>query len=153
MHRILRFATCLPMALWVGGIVFFSAFSAPIIFGRLLSLPDGRTLAGDIISGQIAGLHWLGLCCGCVYLAAAFAMRKERAASQRSGFLALAMLLLTAISQFFITPRVHALRDAAEPSRFALYHRLSTGAEGIVLLLGLIVLFLDSAPSLRGEHL
>jgi hypothetical protein len=64
------------------------------------------------------------------------------------------MLLLTCVSQFVISRRMHSIRaegaltqsEVLDPRRgeFDILHRLSTATEGVVFLLGLGAIFIES---------
>jgi uncharacterized membrane protein len=149
--KILRFVVLLSLVLWIGGIVFFSAVEAPAVFGVLTPVEGGRHLAGEIVSRSLGALHWMGLVCGVAFLIASSIIHKNFRTTQH--LLVVAMLLLTAVSQFGITPRLAAIRaetpqlEFASPAQradFDRLHRLSTMTEGAVLLLGLGVVGLVS---------
>jgi hypothetical protein len=146
MSSILKFLLLLSLILWLGGILFFATAVAPSLFAFLTPLTGGRVLAGNIVGQLLTTLHLGGLICGLVFLLCSTILsRKFRRASN---YLVLAMLALTAISQFAITPRIAAIRaesgqldrlsmDEARRMQFDRLHRLSTMTEGGVLLLGL----------------
>ncbi|GAC1648921.1 MAG: hypothetical protein NVS9B15_07910 [Acidobacteriaceae bacterium] len=160
------------LIVWIGGIIFFSAVEAPAVF-HVLGAADLRHLAGDIVSSSLAALHYMGLLFGAIFLGCDFAsrnlMRASNSASQvisRSSRLALPavlvglMMLLTAFSQFWITPGMHLVRQsnpqleqmlpsASARVQFDRLHRYSTFAEGAVLLLGLAVVALRATDSRR----
>jgi uncharacterized membrane protein len=150
MRTTLKFVVLLALILWIGGIVFFSAVVAPSVFTVLTPVEGGRHLAGEIVNRSLGTLHWMGLVCGVVFLVASAIIEKSFRLKQQ---LVLAMMLLTAVSQFGITPRLAAIRAKAPQLELALpaqraefdrLHRLSTMAEGAVLLLGLGVVGLVS---------
>jgi len=139
-----RFVVLLSLILWLGGIVFFSAVVAPSVFGVLSPVTGGRHLAGDIVNRSLGALHWMGLACGVIFLIASTIANKNFRRTQN--YLVIAMLLLTAFSQFGISRRMAAIRaespqlELASPAQradFDRLHRLSTMTEGAVLLLGL----------------
>lgn len=159
----------LALVLWIGGIVFFSAVEAPAVF-RVLGAPETLHLAGAIVSRSLTSLHYIGLTCGVIFILCTIAARAEvhklivtgdsvRMGAARGGNLsiplALIMMALTALSQFWITPRMHHLRatDTALEQQtsagsgraeFDRLHRYSTYTEGAVLLLGLGVVILTA---------
>jgi uncharacterized membrane protein len=147
----LKFLLLLALILWIGGIVYFSAVVAPYVFSVLTPVEGGRHHAGEIVNRSLGALHWMGLVCGVVFLIASSVIHKSFRVTQH--FLVIAMLLLTAVSQLGITPRLAAIRaeapqlEMASPVQradFDRLHRLSTMAEGAVLLLGLGVVGLVS---------
>ena len=146
----LRFLMTLALAIWLGGIIFFSAGAAPAV---LHSVSD-RTLGGAIISESLTRLHWMGVVCGAIFLAASLAYSKiARGCFQvfsASKLLVALMIGLTLISQLVIMPRMAALRTAASAASytdFARLHQWSVSLEGGTLFLGLIVLYLEARRS------
>ena len=106
----LRFLMLLALIVWIGGIIFFSFVEAPTLF---MVLPTTR-MAGDVVSASLGKLHWIGLISGIVFLVCSLLYDQLQhgrlrpfAASHVFVFL---MLLLTAYSQFSITPRMRDLR-------------------------------------------
>ena len=142
----------LSLIIWLGGIIFFSFVMAPKVFGILMPVTGGQRVAGEIIGKSLQELHWAGILCGVLFLVCATALRKTF--RDTAIFLVLAMLLLTAVSQFAITPRMQAIRsgtlviDSREENggqlEFQRLHDLSVGLEGAVLLLGLGVVWLTA---------
>ena len=144
----LRFFMLLALIAWIGGIVFFAFVEAPTLF---TVLPTPR-MAGDVVSASLTKLHWMGLVSGTAFLVCSLFHNRVKhgkvqpfAAGHVFVFL---MLLLTAYSQFSITPRMRDLRaemqsvtnlPASDPRRleFDRLHAWSTRVEGTVLFLGL----------------
>jgi uncharacterized membrane protein len=152
---VLRFFMFLSLVVWIGGIIFFAFVLAPAAFSVLPT----RHIAGQLVTRTLAALHWMGLISGVVFLATS--MINARAAHGTAEALAArhmlvyAMLLLTVVSQFGISPRMHVLRNSmgeidnvapADPARvqFNALHAWSTRLEGAVLLLGLTTLYLTA---------
>jgi hypothetical protein len=137
------------LSLWLGAIVYFAAAVAPNVFAVLTPQVGGRALAGDIVQRALALLHYFGMAC-----AVAFLLLGLRRLTSAGNALVLVMLVLTGISQFVITPRMHALRArgemdalaASDPAGrdFDLLHKLSTTTEGVILLLGIGALLIES---------
>jgi uncharacterized membrane protein len=149
----LRFAMLLTLIVWIGGIVFFAFVLAPTVFSVL---PTTR-LAGDVVNATLGKLHWMGLFSGAVFLVCSLLYNWQKHVQFRpwmaSHVLVVLMLVLTACSQFGITPRMRQLRaEMAKPGawhdsnqiEFDALHQLSTWAEGGVLLLGLGVVILTA---------
>ena len=155
----LRFLMLLSLVVWIGGIVFF-AIMAPTAFHVLPT----RLLAGTLVGNLLTKLHWIAIVSAVVYLmssvaynyitdgtAHVFAMRHV---------LICGMLALTLVSQFWITPRMIALRaqvanfdattlnDAARV-QFDALHVWSTRLEVAVLLLGLVVVYMTGSVFAR----
>lgn len=151
MTTVLRVLRLFALAAWVGGIVFFG-FVAKVAF---TSLPDAQE-AGIVVRGSLISLHQLGLCAGLVYLLVTLALLATQRDTHpvRAAELALviAMLALTAYSQFSIIPRMERDRlalggdvakapvDAPEHKHFDRLHNLSVKFEGAVLIEGLLLL-------------
>ena len=156
MITLVRFLRLLSLVLWIGGIAFFAFVVAPVAFGKLPSPHE----AGLVVGGTLRILHILGLACGALFLALTLAL-SARLAPRRTLIpetaLILAMLAVTAYSQFHILPAMEIDRqqagadinalDSANPSRlhFEALHRLSEQIEGAVLFGGLALLFLVAA--------
>ena len=149
----------LSLIVWIGGIIFFAFVVAPTLF---LVLPTTH-MAGDVVSVSLTKLHWMGLISGAVFLVCSLIYNRLKNARFKpfaaSHIFIVAMLALTAVSQFGITPRLRLVRSQLEmvqkpgydpyvpgstPRLIALYsgqfnrlHEWSTRLEGSVLLCGL----------------
>jgi hypothetical protein len=154
----LRFLMVLSLVVWLGGIIFFAVL-APTVFSVLPT----RHMAGSVIAPLLTRLHWMGIVSGSVFLASSMIYAHVSGGSLRvfaaRHLLLYAMLVLTAISQFMVTPKMAALRasmgeiDLApvdSPARvaFNVLHVWSTRLEIAVLLMGLVVVYL-TASALR----
>jgi hypothetical protein len=153
----LRFLMLLSLVVWVGGVIFLAFVEAPTAFRPGL-LPS-RHMAGSVVGGSLNILHWMGFISGIVFLIGSLAYnqitRGTADAFALRHLLIVVMLLLTAYSQFAITPRMVALRTSFveidkipldEPSRveFDKLHNWSEKLEGGVLLVGLVVVYLTA---------
>jgi hypothetical protein len=150
----------LVLGLWLGALVFFGAVLAPIAFSQLPSLfptpAVGIHAAGLIVGGSLVRLHWIGLVCGLIFLAVSVLARVHYRTIIPQGVLVLAMMLLTAYSQFFIIPQMDTARDsiggnvaavaADNPGRqiFDRLHQRSVHVESLVLLCGIAALFVTT---------
>jgi uncharacterized membrane protein len=152
---ILRFLMLLSLVVWIGGIVFFAFVLAPAVFSVLPT----RHLAGQVVTRALTALHWMGLVSGLVFAITSMAYARATTGTPQAlaarHLLVYAMLLLTVVSQFGISPRMHALRasmgqidnvPAENPARvqFNALHAWSTRLESGVLLLGLGALYLTA---------
>lgn len=157
----LRFLMLLALVVWLGGLIFFAFVVAPTVFSPGL-LPT-RHVAGEIVGRSLSALHWMGIVSGIVFLIASAIYSRITAGSARPlagrHLLIVLMLLATLISQFAISPEMHALRAEAgiidnlaldSPIRmeFDRLHIWSEKFEEGVFLLGLAALFL-TARALR----
>jgi hypothetical protein len=144
----------LSLVVWLGGLMFFAFVLAPTVFSPGL-LPT-RQLAGSIVGRSLALLHYVAIGSGVAFLCASMLYNRMTAGSARPlaarHLLIVLMLLLTLISQFAITPKMHALRANAgiidnlsldDPQRkeFDRLHGWSEKFEEAVLLLGLVALY------------
>lgn len=144
----------LALIVWIGGIIFFAFVEAPTLFTVLPS----TKLAGDVVSVSLTKLHWMGLISGIVFLISSLFYNQLKHARPKPfaavHILIVLMLLLTAILQFRITPKMRNLRaemqavdklPGSDPSaEFNRLHTWSTRLEGGVLFLGLGVVVLTA---------
>jgi hypothetical protein len=152
---ILRFLMLLSLTVWIGGIVFLSFVEAPTVFS---SLPS-RHMAGTIVGHSLGILHWMGLFSGVIFLGSSLLLSSLSTGTAQPlaarHILVLAMLLLTAVSQFGISPKMATLRaqlgdidtvPATDPARmqFNTLHLWSVRLEVAVLIMGLGVVFLTA---------
>ncbi len=130
-----RYPGLFLLALWVGGIFFFSIGVAPVAF-RIM--PSQQ--AGEMVRGSLGVLHGLGLICGAAFL---FHSLLRGSAQRLAQGLVLSMMLLTAISQWVVTPRIEELRRSrgVQSARFSRLHRASTSLEAGVLLMGFLAMW------------
>jgi uncharacterized membrane protein len=152
----LRYLMLLSLVVWIGGLIFFAFVLAPTAFQVL---PDTH-LAGNMVGRSLIKLHWIAIVTGIVFLLSS--LLYSRLADGTAHVFAMRHLLiclmlgLTLFSQFWIIPRMDALRaqvgDFAQvtldnPARmqFDALHVWSTRAEGAVLLLGLVVVYLTTS--------
>jgi uncharacterized membrane protein len=151
----------LALVVWIGGIIFLAFVEAPTAFTPGL-LPT-RHMAGGIVGRSLDLLHFMGIASGIVFLIASMIYYRTTAGNAHPlairHLLIVIMLGLTLISQFAVSPRMHALRAQAgvidnlsldDPVRreFDRLHVWSENLETAVLLLGLLALF-RTAQELR----
>jgi uncharacterized membrane protein len=151
----LRALMLLALIVWIGGIIFFAFVLAPTVFAVLPT----HELAGNVVNPSLSKLHWMGVVSGVVFLVCSLLYNRARYAQFRAfsaaHVLVVIMLVLTLISQYAITPRMHALRSemgvidnvsASDGRRieFNRLHEWSTRLEGGVFFLGLIVVVLTA---------
>jgi ABC-type siderophore export system fused ATPase/permease subunit len=151
---LLRFLMLLALVVWIGGIIFFAFVEAPTLF---TVLPTTR-LAGDVVSVSLTKLHWIGLTSGIAFLICSLVYNQLKYARPKalvaSHVLVVLMLVLTAIFQFRVTPKMRDLRAEMQAvdklpgdnSRleFDRLHAWSTRLEGGALFLGLGVVLLTA---------
>src|SRR5258708_36484971 len=108
----LRFLMLLSLVIWLGGLIFFAFVLAPTAFSPGL-LPT-RHLAGSIVGRSLDLLHYIAIVSGIVFLIASMLYSRIASGNARPlaarHLLIVVMLLLTVISQFAISPTMHAIR-------------------------------------------
>ncbi len=147
----------LSLVAWLGGLIFFAFVLAPTVFSPGL-LPT-RQLAGSIVGRSLDGLHLTAIASGIVFLIASMLYSRMATGTWRPlaarHVLIVLMLMLTLISQYGITPKMHAIRaelgvidnvplDNPMRTEFDRLHAWSEKFEGAVLLLGLVALYKTS---------
>jgi hypothetical protein len=150
MLSILRTVELLALSLWLGSDVFLSFVVAPGAF-RIL---ESRDQAGAIVGHSLWWLHFLGVSCGIVFLAArVLRSRSFSSLVAPAALCVVVMILLTVVSQHAVSPRMTALRaqmgsiqatSAESPllAEFSRLHLLSVTLESGVLLAGLTAVYL-----------
>lgn len=150
MSVFLRAIEFLALSIWLGSDVFLSFVVAPGAFSVLAS----RDQAGAIVGYSLGRMHWMGIVCGVVILLMRVLRVRGLTALLAPAALCVGlMILLTAISQVAVSPRMAALRvqmgsieATAEGNpllaEFARLHTISVGLESGVLLAGMLALFL-----------
>jgi hypothetical protein len=140
------FVYLLAIACWLGSVVFFSFFTAPIIFTRL---PIAE--AGKVVSGIFPLYYALGYGAGAIAVASAIYFAAARGPRLWWGAAAFALAIALAFTLYagmIVRPRVDQIRSVAEqdnpdPARKAEFdhlHHLSVLLNGAVLLLNLAAL-------------
>ena len=151
---LLRFLMLLSLVVWIGGIIFLAFVEAPIAFTPGL-LPT-RHMAGSVVGNSLDRLHYMGMVAGVIFVFSSALYCRLTAGRARPlalrHILVVAMIVLTMISQYAVTPKMWALRQEAvvidnlrpdDPIRreFNRLHVWSENFEKAVLLLGLLALF------------
>jgi uncharacterized membrane protein len=146
----------LSLIVWIGGLIFFAFVLAPTAFQVL----PNTHLAGDVVGRALGKLHWIAIVSGIVFLLSSFVYSRQTDGTVHvfaaRHVLLCVMLALTLLSQFWIMPRMDALRASVgdfssvpldNPARihFDALHAWSTRVEGTVLLLGLVVMYLTAS--------
>ena len=141
----------LCLTIWIGALIFF-----PVVAQTSFSVLPSAHLAGLVVRNTLIDLHWMGLVTGIVFLVCSMIDNRVTVGRWRifalSHILVTVMLALTAISQFFVIPRMDVLRitageisvlPASNPIRveFDSLHAWSTRIEMMVLALGLLALY------------
>jgi Domain of unknown function (DUF4149) len=144
----------LSLVVWLGGLIFLAFVEAPTVFSPGL-LPT-RHMAGSIVGRSLDLLHYMAMVCGVIFLIASMVynriMRGDARPLAARHVLIMLMLLLTLISQFEISTKMHAIRtevgvidsvplDSPLRREFGRLHVWSEKFEEAVLLLGLVALY------------
>ena len=149
MPTFLRTVEFLALALWLGSDIFVSLILAPGVFRLLAS----RDQAGAIVGFSLNAMHRAGIVCGFVLLITrTVRVRTIASLVGPAGVSVALMILLTAISQYMVSPRMAALRvrmgsiqataaDSPLLAEFGRLHRVSASLEGFVLLLGIAAIY------------
>jgi uncharacterized membrane protein len=150
---ILRFIYLLSIALWVGGIAFFSFTAAPSIFSVL-----EREEAGRVVADIFPKYYWQGIICGAIALATSVALgvreRWNGPLIVRTIIIGV-MLIGVLYSVVILQPKIQAVKaqvtsfeslSPTDPVRleFGRLHGRSFGVNAAVLLLGVIVVFITA---------
>jgi uncharacterized membrane protein len=156
----LRYLMLLALVVWIGGLIFFAFVLAPTAFQVLPS----THLAGNVVGRALGKLHWIAVFSGLIFLISSlvYSYHSEGASHLLAmrHILMVLMLALTLVSQFWIIPRMDALRaqvsdfgtvaiDNPLRVQFDALHVWSTRVEGAVLLLGLVVVYLTGSAFYR----
>jgi Domain of unknown function (DUF4149) len=155
MTSMLRFLLLFTLGTWVGAGLFVTLVVAPAAF-RLSPTPD---VAGEIVGHTLTRLHLIGIGAGAAFLIAAALLGwgDSRGVARSATILVALMIVLTAASQFGVTPRMDALRrqmvaahgsisatPREDPARvsFGKLHGISASLELVTLLAGAAAFFL-----------
>ena len=149
MNNFLKFVQVFALGTWVGSIIYFSFAVAQVAFSVLSS----RDQAGLMVGQSLSRLHAMGMIAAVLYLVAGVTMVGSlRAFTAPATIGVVLMLLLTAVSQTYVTHRMADLRremvsiDATpkeSPLRveFDKLHTISVQVEGAILLIGVAALY------------
>ncbi|MGA7885038.1 MAG: DUF4149 domain-containing protein [Acidobacteriaceae bacterium] len=152
MKTLLRSIVWLALVIWLGGLFFF-----PVAASAAFTTITDTHLAGTIVAICLRVLHHEGLFCGAlmvILLALGRLLRVYRGSALAGIVVTLIMLGLTALSQFWIMPRMETYRIAAggsidavaptNPNRvgFNHLHNVSVKLEEGVMVGGIILVFL-----------
>jgi len=148
----------LALVVWLGGLIFLAFVEAPIAFTPGL-LPT-RHVAGSVVGHSLDLLHYMAMVSGVVFLIASMIYNRVTTGDARPlagrHLLVALMLVLTVISQFAISPKLHAIRaevgvidsvplDHPLRREFDRLHVWSEKFEQAVLLVGLVALYATAA--------
>ncbi len=160
-RELLAFAEVLLLGVWLGAMAFFSFAVAPSAFAVLPS----HHLAGQIVTSTITKVEILGLMLGPLIILIQLATWRARNSANWAKafglFLVIVMTLMAALSRFWLSPQMIALRaqmggmiddvPQSDPLRlrFNDLHHYSVALMGTALIAGLIALFFSVRSWLR----
>jgi len=129
------------LTLWVGGLWAIGYMVAPALFATL----EDRALAGTLAGVMFNIIAWVGLACGTLLLLFNQLRYPRKRINLRSVTLS-AMLVLVAVGQFVLAPKVAALRveGLVGSEVFATLHGAASVIYLIVSILGLILVVENS---------
>ncbi|PYU36180.1 MAG: hypothetical protein DMG31_01740 [Acidobacteria bacterium] len=151
MTTVVRFLQFFTLGTWIGAALYFGAIVAPAAFSVLTA-----DQAGALVGLTLGRLHLMGLVAGVIYLLVTAIWARSAAALLRPApLLVLVMVVLTFISQFWVSGTMDALRAqmgsvsaTLAPNQlrvsFDRLHRISVNLELAVLIAGLLALFFTS---------
>ena len=155
MGQVLRFVYLLSLVVWVGGIIFFSFVGAPSTFQAV-----PLDMAGKVVAKIFPRYYLVGFVAGLVALAAFLGL--ARMSGQWGGLKVANALLLTAMlgtglyagtvvqrQATAVRQQIGSFEDPSQArpelrAEFARLHRLAVILNGVVLLLGLVVVFVTA---------
>jgi uncharacterized membrane protein len=153
LNVVLRFIYLLSIALWIGGMAFFSFLAAPSIFHVL-----PREEAGKVVADIFPKYYWQGILCGAIALVTSVALgMRDRwnmlliVRTIMIGVMVIGVLYAVVILQ----PKLQAVKaqmtsfeslSPMDPLRleFGRLHGRSFSVNAGVLLLGVIVVFITA---------
>ena len=145
---LINFIYLLSLVCWIGSIIFFSFFVAPVVFKTL-----ERGKAGELVGIIFPRYYMIGYVCGVLVFAALLLTGPETADLKWCAWGI--MMLGTASAGLGVNPRAkilkEKLKDASEvekpdlEARFKMLHSLSVKLNAAVLFAGLWLLWLTSA--------
>ncbi len=151
MNNIFRALEFLGLSVWLGSDIFLSFVVAP---GAFRVLAPNRDQAGAVVGFALTKMHLLGIACGIVFLLVRVLRTKSFASlAAPAAICAMLMILLTAVSQIAVTPKMAVLRTqmgsiqvtaADNPllAQFTKLHQISVTLESGVLLAGIACMYL-----------
>ncbi len=151
MSNIFRALEFLGLSVWLGSDIFLSFVVAP---GAFRVLTPNRDRAGAVVGFALTKLHLIGIGCGVVVLLVRLIRTKSVSSlAAPAAICVMLMILLTAISQLTVTPKMAALRTQMESiqataadspllSEFGRLHQISVSLESGVLLAGAACMYL-----------
>ncbi len=122
---------------WVGAMWTVGFVVAPTLFAAL----EDRRLAGEVAGRLFSDVSYLGISCAVLLLVMAVWRRGSGCLRLWGLWILVAMLAITLVSQFVVTPAMVAVKASVGPDhgRFATLHVLSSSLYVVNCLLGLVL--------------
>ena len=151
MLNIFRALEFLGLSVWLGSDIFLSFVVAP---GAFRVLAPNRDQAGAIVGFALTKMHLIGIACGVAILLLRLLRTKSFSSlAAPAALCVMLMMVLTAVSQLTVTPKMAALRmqmgsiqatatDSPLLAEFGKLHQISVTFESGVLLAGIACIFL-----------
>jgi len=161
MSNIFRALEFLGLSVWLGSDIFLSFVVAPGAF-HLPAL--NRDQAGAVVGFALTKMHLIGIACGIVVLLVRLLrMKSVSSLAGPAPICVMLMILLTAVSQLTVTPKMAGLRtqmgsiqataaDSPLLAEFGRLHQISVSLESGVLLAGMACMFLMVRESFRAGN-
>jgi len=165
MNRLLTIVSLLLLGLWLGGAIFFGAAVAPSLFAVLrdAGLGNPNELAGSIVTRLLRIINRSGFEISLfIIVTRFFTKRDERFGWRLAEMISLAIVaIMTAVSQWVISPKMLALRGAMSAPidqiphddvrrvAFDSLHRYSVDVMGIALVAAFVSFVMISMASTR----
>lgn len=141
-----QFLYLLSLVMWIGAIIFFSFFTAPVVFKQL-----ERQQAGDLISALFPRYYKLQYVCGVLMLISLFILQ---GGTLNPNWLFLTIMLVCSLyAGQVVNPQARELKekikavggtDEALEARFKSLHSLSVKLNSTVLVMGLGMLWVTA---------
>jgi hypothetical protein len=140
--NVLKLLTIVSASIWLGAIIFFSGFVAPLAFSVL-----DRESAGRFVSSAFPRYHLFGIVLGLLALVGVVGrFRGGRESPWGALVLVLVMLGISAFVLLVLIPQLDALRAAGARSSpaFARLHGFSVVLNLVTMLAGFTLLFIEA---------
>ncbi len=141
-----QFVYLLSLVMWIGSIIFFSFFTAPVVFKQL-----ERPQAGELISAIFPRYYKLQYVCGVLMLICLFIL--QGGSLNPNWFFLTIMLVCSLYAGQVVNPQARQLKekikeaggeDEALEARFKSLHSLSVKLNSTVLFMGLGMLWITA---------
>ena len=139
---LIDFIYLLSLVCWIGSIIFFSFFVAPIVFETLESKK-----AGELVGVIFPYYYMVGYVCGTLIFLVLLSIEAAGLKWCAWGI----MMVGTASAALAVNPKAKTLKKrlkASPEARFKVLHYLLVKLNGMVLLVGIWLLWLSSTKTL-----